>query len=135
MRKSIIVTVASMALLAGISMFTLMHSGNAAAQSDGIHINVVDLDIAPDQMAKFIAAAKENGAATIKEPGVREFNIAVLSTDPNHVVLYEVYENEAAVVAHRATDHYKKYQATVANMITGRNVRVLKAVALNSKAQ
>jgi quinol monooxygenase YgiN len=60
--------------------------------------------------------------------------ISVLASDPNHVFLYEVYENEAALVAHRATDHFKKYQAAAAKMITGRNVRALKPIAFNSKA-
>ena len=42
----------------------------------------------PGDMAKFIDAVKENGAAAVKEPGCREFNITVLAKDPNHVFLY-----------------------------------------------
>jgi autoinducer 2-degrading protein len=135
MRKSIVVSFSAFALLAGVSMFTLMPSRDAAAQSGAIRVNAVDLDIAPEQMAAFITAIKENAAASVKEPGCREFNISVSTTDPNHVFLYEVYDNDAAVETHRATDHVKKYLATVANMITGRNARPLHAIALNSKAK
>ena len=134
MRKSIYVSVAALALLAGVSMFGLMQSRDAAAQSGGVYINAVELDIAPGEMAKFIELVKENGAAAVKEPGCREFNISVLASNPNHVFLYEVYENEAALNAHRATDHFKKYQAAVANMITGRSVRAMTPIAFNSKA-
>jgi len=82
-----------------------------------------------------MALIKENGAAAVKEPGCREFNISVLASNPNHVVLYEVYDSEAALNAHRATDHFKKYQAATVGMVTGRNVRALTPVALNSKAR
>lgn len=134
MPRSVVLSVAAAALLAGGALTVLMGGRDAAAQSNGVWINAVDLDIAPDQMAKYLEAIKENGAASVKEPGCREFNITVLANNPNHVFLFEVYDNEAAMNAHRNTDHYKKYQATAANMVTGRNIRVLSMVALNSKA-
>jgi hypothetical protein len=34
----------------------------------------------------------------------------------------------------RTTDHFKKYQAAVANLVTGRNVRAMTAVAFNARA-
>jgi quinol monooxygenase YgiN len=46
------------------------------------------------------------------------------------VFLFEVYDNEAALTAHRNTDHFKKYAATTANMVADRNVR---AMSMNSK--
>ena len=134
MRKSIVLSAAALALLVGVSTSILLPSRDAAAQSGGAYINAVDLDIAPGQMAIFIEAIKENGAASVKEPGCRVFNISVLATDPNHVFLYEVYDNEAALNAHRMTDHFKKYQAAVANIVTGRNVRAQMGIAFNSKA-
>ena len=133
MRKSVFMSVAAVALLAGASLFLSLPSRDAAAQAGGVYINAVDLDIAPDQMAKFIEAVKENGANAVKEPGCREFNISVLATNPNHVFLYEVYDNEAALTAHRNTDHFKKFAATTANMVTGRNVRAMSPIAFNAK--
>jgi len=133
MRKSIVMSTAALALLAGVFIFSLMPSRDAAAQSSGAYINAVELDIAPGQMAKFMEAIRENGAASVKEPGCREFNISVLASDPNHVFLYEVYDSEAALNAHRATDHFKQYQAAVASLVTGRNVRAMTGVAFNSK--
>jgi autoinducer 2-degrading protein len=135
MHKSIMVSVAVLALLAGVSIFGLMPNRDAAAQSGSAYINLVELDIEPGEMAKFIEAIKENGAASVKEPGCREFNISVLASNPNKVVLYEIYENEAALAAHRTTDHFKKYQAATAKMVVGRNVRALTGVAFNYKAR
>jgi (4S)-4-hydroxy-5-phosphonooxypentane-2,3-dione isomerase len=133
MRKSVLMSAAALALLAGASMFVSLPSRDAAAQSSGVYINAVDLVIVPSEMAKFIEAVKENGANAVKEPGCREFNISVLANRPNHVFLYEVYDNEAALNTHRATEHFKKYQATTASMVADRNVRGMTPIAFNSK--
>ena len=133
MRKSVLMSAAALALLAGASMFVSLPSRDAAAQSSGVYINAVDLVIVPSEMAKFIEAIKENGANAVKEPGCREFNISVLANRPNHVFLYEVYDNEAALNTHRATEHFKKYLATTASMVADRNVRGMTPIAFNSK--
>ena len=44
-----------------------------------------------------------------------------------------VYDNEAALNAHRNTEHFKKYQAATASMVTGRNARAMSLVAFNAK--
>lgn len=85
------------------------------------------------ELDKYIAAIKENGAASVKDPGCREFNVTVSQKDPNHVLLFEVYDNAAAAEAHRATDHFKKYVATTANMIAKRDVRAFSSVAMYTK--
>jgi autoinducer 2-degrading protein len=133
MRKSVLMSAAALALAAGASMFVSLPSRDAAAQSSGVYINAVDLVIVPSEMAKFIEAVKENGANAVKEPGCREFNISVLANRPNHVFLYEVYDNEAALNTHRATEHFKKYLATTASMVADRNVRGMTPIAFNSK--
>ena len=134
MLKSFRNSVAAMVLVVAAATLLAMPSQRVSAQSDGPIVNAIDLDIAPAEMDKYLAAVKENGAATIKEPGCREYNIMVSTTNPNHVFLFEVYDNDAAAQAHRATEHFKKYAATTANMVTGRNVRQMKPIAFNVKA-
>jgi quinol monooxygenase YgiN len=51
------------------------------------------------------------------------------------VFLFEVYDNAAALEAHRATDHFKKYAATVKEMVAKREIRVRSSVAFNSKGK
>jgi len=106
---------------------------DAAAQSGGLFVNAVYLDINPADMPKYMEAIKENGAASVKEPGCRTFNIHVSAKDPNQVFLYEVYDNAAALDAHRQTAHFKKYAAITKDMVARRDARPATAVALNSK--
>jgi autoinducer 2-degrading protein len=133
MRKSVYLSAATAALLLAGAALSGLPGREAVAQAGGVYVNAVDLDIKPGDMAKFIEAVKENGAAAVKEPGCHEFNITVLAKDPNHVFLYEVYDNEAALNAHRATDHFKKFAATTADMVAKRDVRAMSVVAFNAK--
>jgi autoinducer 2-degrading protein len=131
--KPILIFAAAVVVLAGASLVAFLPSRDAAAQAGGVYINAVDLVVIPSEMPKFLEAIKENGANAVKEPGCREFNITVMANNPNHVFLYEVYDNEAALNTHRQTEHFKKYQAATANMIADRNVRAMSLIAFNSK--
>ena len=133
MRKSVYLSAAAAALLLASAALLQLPGREAAAQAGGAYINAVDLDINPADTAKFLEFVKANGAASVKEPGCREFNITVLAKDPNHVFLFEVYDNEAALAAHRETAHFKKFFATAGSMIADRNVRAMSVIAMNSK--
>jgi quinol monooxygenase YgiN len=130
MRKSVLLSVAALALAAA---FVSLPSSNAAAQSSEVYINAVELVIIPSEMPKFLEAIKENAANAVKEPGCREFNVSVLANRPNHVFLYEVYDNEAALNTHRQTEHFKKFAATTASMVADRNIRAMTPIAFNAK--
>ena len=130
MLKSVAIT--GVVLLAAIAVVLLpMRNREAAAQSGPLLINAVEYDVVPGQVDNFLAALKENGAASVKEPGCREFDIAVSQKDPNHVFILEVYNNAAAAEAHTATEHFKKYKAATAGMTTKREARSYSSVAMN----
>jgi (4S)-4-hydroxy-5-phosphonooxypentane-2,3-dione isomerase len=133
MLKSLTFTAAAIALAVTAWLLLPLRSQEAAAQSGPLYINAVNLDIAPGRIDKFLALLKENGAAAVKEPGCREFNITVAQNDPNHVFIFEVYDNAAALEAHRATDHFKKYAAATKDLVVKRDVRAFSSVAMNMK--
>ena len=132
MRKSIIIAAAL-----AFAAFLHLPSGHdkASAQSGPFYINAVDIDVVPGQIDAYLAALKENGAAAVHEPGCHEFNITVSPKDPNHVFIFEVYDNAAAFEAHRATDHFKKYAATTKDMVAKRDARAFTSVAMNQKGK
>jgi hypothetical protein len=63
---------AVIALLSAAAMLLPDLSPRATAQSAPTYVNAVDLDIVPEHREQFLAAIKENGAATVKEPGCRD---------------------------------------------------------------
>jgi (4S)-4-hydroxy-5-phosphonooxypentane-2,3-dione isomerase len=132
MRKPILTAAATLAISA--TCFILLAPGQRVeAQSAGMFVNAVDLDIVPAEHDNFLAAITENGAAAAKEPGCKRFDILNLGSDPNHFFLYEVYDNEAAFKAHRETDHFKKYAAATAKMVAKRDARPMSVIASNAK--
>jgi autoinducer 2-degrading protein len=134
MLKSISAAAATLAISA--TCLLLLPTGQRVeAQSAGMFVNAVDLDIVPAEHDNFLAAIKENGAAAAKEPGCKRFDILNLGSDPNHFFLYEVYDNEAAFKAHRETEHFKKYAAATAKMVAKRESRPMAVVASNAQAK
>ncbi|MGA2892173.1 MAG: putative quinol monooxygenase [Xanthobacteraceae bacterium] len=131
--KSIATTAAAIALAVMAWLLLPMRAHEAAADTGPLYINAVDLDIQPGQIDNFLALLKTNGAAAVKEPGCREFNITVSQKDPNHVFIFEVYDNAAALETHRATDHFKSYAAATKDMVAKRDVRAMSSVAMNTK--
>ena len=133
MLKSASLSMTAIALAVTASLLLPLRGYEAAAQSGPLYINAVNLDIVPGQIDNFLALLKENGAAAVKEPGCREFNITVAQNDPNHVFIFEVYDSAAALEAHRATDHFKKYAAATKDLVAKRDARAFSSVALNMK--
>jgi quinol monooxygenase YgiN len=134
MSKSVWVPAAIALLVAGAVLLP-MPGQRVAAQSAGMFVNAVDIDVVPAEREKYLAAITENGAAAVKEAGCRRFDILNLSSNTNHFLLYEVYDNEAAFQAHRATDHFKKYAATTANMVAKRDARQMSVVVSNAQSK
>ena len=73
------------------------------------YINAVELDIVPAEYEEFKAAILENAAASVKEPGCRQFDVLFEESDPHHVFLYEVYDDETDLDAHRAKHILKSF--------------------------
>jgi len=133
MKKSVEISIAAIAACAMFAMLLPLSGQRAAAQSGGLYINAVDLDIVPAERDNYLAAIKENSLAAIQEPGCRQFDVLALADDPNHLFLYEVYDNEAAFKTHRASEHFKKYATVTANMVAKRVTRPMGAIGTNTK--
>jgi quinol monooxygenase YgiN len=128
MSKSL--AMSSLAIGLGLTTWLLpIRSEQATAQSGPLHILVVEYDIVPAEVDKYLTAVKELGAASVKEPGFRQLFITRSQKDPNHVLLFELWDNAAAHAAHINTDHFKKYQEITGNMIAKRDVRTFAPVA------
>jgi autoinducer 2-degrading protein len=76
-------------------------------------VNVVTAFIKAEHVADFIAATRKNHEGTRKEPGNHRFDVLQSAGDPTRFLLYEVFENQDAVEAHRRTVHYAEWKAAV----------------------
>jgi len=79
-----------------------------------VHVHV---HVLPGDLEAFLAETRRNSRASLQEPGVRRFDVLQDEADPAHVVLDEVYVDQAAVDAHKQTEHYARWRDTVAGMM------------------
>ena len=77
----------------------------------------VDIAVVPEHLDAFLVATEENAVASRDEVGIARFDVLTDRTDPNHIVLVEVYRDEAAAAAHKETAHYARWRDAVADMM------------------
>jgi quinol monooxygenase YgiN len=95
-----------------------------------MEILVVEFRIKPEHVPAFEAAILENArAARETEPGCRQFDVCRDPNDPNLFVLYEVYDDEAAIATHVKTPHYLHMNASTGSWVAGKSVRKFKRIA------
>ena len=83
----------------------------------------VELEIDPDQITAFDALIADHAAKTLAgEPGCMDFHVHVDRANPNTYLLYELYRDDAALVAHREGAQLAKFRAAAADMLRGRKV-------------
>jgi (4S)-4-hydroxy-5-phosphonooxypentane-2,3-dione isomerase len=70
-----------------------------------------------ERVPDFLAATLVNAQASVAEPGVLRFDVIQDQDDPAHIVLVEVYRDEAASAAHKLTPHYAAWRDRVAEMM------------------
>ena len=76
-------------------------------------VTLVHVYVKPEHVQDFIQATNENHGHSIRENGNFRFDILQDAGDPCKFILYEAYESEEAVRAHKETAHYFKWRDLV----------------------
>jgi len=78
---------------------------------------VVKIYVKEEYIEKFKEISFYNSKNSRKEPGNLRFDVIQAVEPGNLFFLYEVYKSDEAIEAHRASEHYKKWRDTVADMM------------------
>jgi quinol monooxygenase YgiN len=69
-------------------------------------VQIVDFEVQPGTADEVVKLVSENARKSVEtEPGVFQFDVLRVADNPNRLILYEVYENEAAFQSHMKTPH------------------------------
>jgi len=79
-----------------------------------VHVHV---RVKPEYLHAFKNATLTNAQNSLLEPGVARFDVIQQFDDPNRFVLVEVYRTIDDPAKHKATEHYKVWRDTVAEMM------------------
>jgi quinol monooxygenase YgiN len=99
-----------------------------ARAREGQFVIVAEFEVRPEGLERFLELAKADASQSVaKEPGCRQFDVTV-DRAGNRVLLYEVYDDEAAFEAHLKTPHLEAFRAGIEPLAVSRNVRRLTRV-------
>lgn len=79
-----------------------------------VHVHV---HVKPESVDAFRAATLENARNSIREPGVVRFDVVQRQDDPTRWVLVEIYRDDDAPAAHKASGHYAAWRDAVEPMM------------------
>jgi (4S)-4-hydroxy-5-phosphonooxypentane-2,3-dione isomerase len=87
---------------------------------------LVEFTIKREEVGVFRQLIAQNARSSLEsEPGCRRFDVLLAQHEPTTIVLYEIYNDEAAFGRHLQTDHYKSFAETSKSMIESISVRRL----------
>lgn len=70
---------------------------------------IVHMTMKPGTAEECIRIMRAQAEESLKEPGCLQFLVHQSMENPLHFLLYEQYQDEAALQAHRASPHFARY--------------------------
>lgn len=84
---------------------------------------IVDFHLNPGARDAFRPLMDANARASVREePGCRRFDVVEPEGEPDRILLYEIYEDEAAFDAHCRTPHFLAFDADSASLVKHKKV-------------
>ena len=84
---------------------------------------MVDFRLKAGAMRAFRQLIDANARASVKdEPGCRRFDVMVPKGASDHVMLYEIYDDQAAFAAHLKTQHFASFNTESAALVADKTV-------------
>lgn len=106
----------------------------AHRQGKGNYIRVARIVIDSAKIDAYKAALKEGVETAVRtEPGVITLYAVYAKDNPTHITVFEVYKDMEAYRQHIQTAHFKKYKATVQDMVTSLELVDVEPIAMESK--
>ena len=94
-----------------------------------MYIITVLFTLEPAHSAEFLRAVTHNAQTSLSmEPGCRQFDVCVSTSQPNDVFLYEVYDSKAAFDAHLASNHFIEFNAATARWVSAKAVNAFERI-------
>jgi quinol monooxygenase YgiN len=84
---------------------------------------IVDFMVKPGMRPAFRKLIDENARQSAQtEPGCRRFDVVEPEGESDRIVLYEIYNDRAAVDAHVKSSHYRAFDSESAPLVTSKKV-------------
>ncbi|OAQ13900.1 hypothetical protein F480_05685 [Bibersteinia trehalosi Y31] len=99
-----------------------------------LKVNFAEVQVKPEWNAQFKAVVLDEMQQSLaKEPGVFAMYAVTLKNQPNEWRFFEIYADENAYSAHRASEHFQYYLTATEKMVADKNVISLQGGTLMNK--
>lgn len=111
-------------------------SENSLAQNATTYMRIAKITVDSTKLNEYKVALKEQMQSAIKlEKGVLAYTAVHDKNAPTKITIVETYSDVAAYQAHIQTAHFKKYKATVADMVKQLELIDVVPMAIESKSK
>jgi quinol monooxygenase YgiN len=84
---------------------------------------IVDFLLVPGKRAEFRRLVDSNARlSSTEEAGCRHFDVLESAAEDDRVLLYEVYDDEAAFDAHLGSTHFQEFDRVSAPLVSNKSV-------------
>jgi (4S)-4-hydroxy-5-phosphonooxypentane-2,3-dione isomerase len=90
-----------------------------------MHIVIVSIHVKDDRIDDFLGATQRNVQETLKEAGVRRFDLLRQADDPTRFLLVEVYRESDDHARHKDTPHYRRWADEVEPLLAAQRSRTI----------
>jgi quinol monooxygenase YgiN len=116
------------------AMMTLGFGSSIFAQDKNLVVRIAKLQIDSSQLKAYKAALKLHAETAVRvEPGVLNLYAVYEKDNPTHVIVFEIYANEAAYESHLKTPHFLKYKTSTKEMVKSLELIETVPIALQTK--
>lgn len=92
-----------------------------------MYVVTVKLQIKPAYRAVFDPLMREQARASLaEEPGCHRFDICEPEDDGDAIFLYELYEDRSAFDLHLQSEHFRRFDMAVADMVESKSVATMR---------
>lgn len=100
------------------TLLAILFSSCLLAQDDSLMVRIAEIEIHPDQLARYTAILKEEARASIeREPGVITIFPMFQKEHPNQVRILEIYASRKAYESHLRSPHFLAYKTSTQPMV------------------
>lgn len=115
----------------------VMLTGAPALSQNGPeqHIQIAEIVVDPAHLERYKAAVAEQIEAAIRlESGVLTLYSVVSKQEPGKIIVFEIYRDRDAYLAHLKAPHFLKYKATVEPMVKSLTLMPVDPIMLGDRA-
>jgi quinol monooxygenase YgiN len=122
----------------GLFVLTLtimtMDSLSLTAQDGTTYMRIAKITVDSTMLDAYKVALKEQMQSALKlEKGVLAYSALQDKNNPSKITIFETYASVEAYQAHIQTEHFKKYKATVVDMVKQLELIDVVPIAIHSK--